>query len=95
MFTSHDVKLQMNEQDSQLLAAERRRLWETFLVTISALIRILLTQRLRLGRSGVFAWMETHQWTELHDQQVGGDLCALGQALQQSWMLEFTGEQKD
>lgn len=30
----------------------------------------------------------THQRTELHDKQVGRDLCALGQTLQQSGMLQ-------
>lgn len=32
----------------------------------------------------------THQRTELHYQQVGSDLGALGQTLQQSMMLEST-----
>lgn len=39
---------------------------------------------------------ETHQWAKLHYQQVGSDLSALGQALQQSMMLESTeGQRKE
>lgn len=37
--------------------------------------------------------LDTHQWTELHHQQVGSDLSALSQTLQQSMVLESTGEQ--
>lgn len=37
--------------------------------------------------------LNTHQWTKLQHQQVGSDLSALGQTLQQSRMLEGTGEQ--
>ena len=38
--------------------------------------------------------LDTHQWTELHDQQVGSDLGALGQTLQQRRVLEGPGEEE-
>lgn len=38
--------------------------------------------------------LDTHQWTELHHHQVGRDLSALGQTLQQSMVLEAPGELK-
>ena len=38
---------------------------------------------------------ETHQGTKLHHQQVGGDLCALSQTLQQSRVLESAEEQEE
>lgn len=38
--------------------------------------------------------LNTHQWTKLHHQQVGSDLRALGQTLQQSRVLQGTGEQR-
>ena len=38
---------------------------------------------------------DTHQWTELHHQQVGGDLSALGQTLQQGRVLQGPGEEEE
>lgn len=36
----------------------------------------------------------SHQLAELHDQEIGGGLTALAQALQDIWMLEASGNQK-
>lgn len=38
--------------------------------------------------------LDTHQRTKLHHQQVGSDLCALGQTLHQSMVLEGAGEMR-
>lgn len=42
------------------------------------------------GMCETFLSLFTHQWTELHDQQVRRDLSALDQTLQQSRMLQST-----
>lgn len=47
------------------------------------------------GKQWDCPFLITHQWAELHNQQVGCHLCTLGQTLQEVGMLECPGGERE